>query len=174
VLGARCWVLRRASKCGDLLLIEISELAGANVVVLEGADAHAFEAAHGVTDGFKHPAHLPVTPLMDHDRHECVVSMRGFDALLHGNFRRGGPLAVEWNPLAQPFELVIVRYAADAHVVFPADPMPWMRETVCELAVVGQQQQSLGVVIEPADGINVITHATLRQQIDDRRPLFGI
>ena len=83
MLGARCWVLSRASKCSDLLIHQISELARADVVVLDRADADALQLAHGVADGFEHPAHLPVPPFVDHDRYQRIVSMRGFDALLH-------------------------------------------------------------------------------------------
>jgi hypothetical protein len=42
-----------------------------------------------------------------------------------------------------------------------------MRETRGEIAVVGQEQQALGLVVEPPDRVDVFTHAA--QQIDDRR-----
>ena len=47
-----------------------------------------------------------------------------------------------------------------------------MREPRRQVAVVGQDQQALGVEVEPADGVDVLAHA--RQQIDHRRPLLRI
>ena len=54
----------------------------------------------------------------------------------------------------------------DARLVGALDAVPRMRELRGEVAVVGEQQQALGVVVEPADRVDVLAHAA--QQIDHR------
>ena len=49
-----------------------------------------------------------------------------------------------------------------------------MRHALGELAVVGEDDQPLGIVVEPADRIEVAGDAGAATQIDDRRPPLRI
>ena len=49
-----------------------------------------------------------------------------------------------------------------------------MRHALGEVAVVGQDDQPFGVVVEPADRIEVALDAGARQQIDHGRPPLRI
>ena len=49
-----------------------------------------------------------------------------------------------------------------------------MRHALGELAVVREDDQALGVVVEPADRIEVALDAGARQQIDHRRPALRV
>jgi len=77
VLGAWCGVRgagcsARASACcfalerGDFPIVEIAELAWTNVLVVDRTDPHPLQPNYRMADGFAHPAHLPVTPFVNH------------------------------------------------------------------------------------------------------------
>ena len=82
--------------------------------------------------------------------------------------------AFERNAARQPIQVVRVGQSLHPHLVLPLDPVPWMREVRGQLAVAGEQEQAFGVVVEPSDRVDVLLDATLRQQIDDRRPVLWI
>ena len=70
-------------------------------------------------------------------------------------------------PLARRVEVVRVGDAEHAGFVHARHAVTRMGEPRGEVAVVGQDQQTLGVEIEPADRIDVVAHAG--EQIDHRR-----
>ena len=126
----------------NLVFVQIAELAGADMVVLDRADADALQAADGVTDGLAHPPHLPVAPFVDHHRKDRVRTVAGaLDDLVNLHGGRGGPLAVERNAFSQPLDPAFVRHAAHADVILAADLMPRMHELLGQLTVAGQQQE---------------------------------
>ena len=49
-----------------------------------------------------------------------------------------------------------------------------MRQPCGEIAVAREQQQPFGVVVEPADRIDVVADAARGEQIDHRRPMLWI
>jgi hypothetical protein len=73
---------------------------------------------------------------------------------------------------AQALERVRGRDAAHAHVVLAFHFVARMHEPFGQLAVVGEQQQAFGVVVETSDGVDVLLH--LGQQHEDRVAVFGI
>ena len=65
-----------------------------------------------------------------------------------------------------------VRNAEDARFVHACDAVAGMRETGRQVAVVGQEQQTLGVVIQAPDRIHVFFDPT--DQVDDCRTTLRI
>ena len=114
-------------------------------------------------DRLAHAAHLAVAALVDRDAQEAGVEQR--------DLGRRGEAVVELDALAQAAERAAVRLALDLDEVLLVDAEARVREAVGEVAVVGEQQQALGVGVEPADR----EHPGLGgHQVDDRRPALGV
>ena len=137
---------------------------GAQIRVPHGADPGAHEAPHRMADGLAHAADLAVAALVDHDAQHARRQ--------HAHLGRRGRAVVELHALAQ------VRRAPGAGVP-PATSARYSLATPCDgwvsswesVAVVGEDEQPLGVTVEPADR----EHPGLgRHQRDDRRPPLGV
>jgi len=83
-----------------------------------------------------------------------------------------GSTALDHDAAPEALELIFLGYAADARVVLAFDLVAGMEQARREFPVVGEEQQALRVVVEPAHGVDVLAH--LRQQVEDRRPTLGI
>ena len=67
-----------------------------------------------------------------------------------------GPAAVDHDASPKPREIVLVGHAEHARLVDPLDAVARMRQPGRQVAVVGQEQETFGVEVEPADGIDVL------------------
>jgi len=81
-------------------------------------------------------------------------------------------VAVERDALAQPAQRLLVRHADHAGLVGAGDAVARMRQLRRQVAIVGQQQQAFGVVVETSHGVDVLAHSD--QHVDHRRPALGI
>src|SRR6188508_3268143 len=79
--------------------------------------------------------------------------------------RRQRTVTVERYALAQTGQRVFVRSSSDARLICAFDAVPRVSEPRGEVAVVGEEQQALAVVVEPADGVDVLANAA--EQIHD-------
>jgi len=86
--------------------------------------------------------------------------------------RRQRPPSVERNALSQPLERIDIRHTRDLRLVGSFDPVSRMRERGGQLAVVSEQEQSLGVIVQPAHWVDVLADAL--EQIEHRRPALWI
>ena len=77
-------------------------------------------------------------------------------------------MSVERNPRSQPLDRLAVRHPCHLRFVGACHAVTRMRQPGSEVAVVRQEQKSFGVVVEPADRVDVLTHAC--EQINDRPP----
>ncbi len=129
-------------------------------------EPHPAQPHHRVTNGLTHVPHLSGAPFVhDNRNHRLILSraQRCFDQS-HAGWR--GPAAFDRHPSPQALEVRLVWHASDAGVILPFHLMTRMEQALSQRAVVGQQHQSLGVVVEPADRVDVFTH--VRQQIEHR------
>ena len=55
-------------------------------------------------------------------------------------------------PRRSRVEIVVVGHAEHARLVDALDAVAWMGQLRRQIAVVGQEQQTFGVEVEPADG----------------------
>jgi len=112
--------------------------------------------------GLAHPPHLAVPPFPNRQTQRGVVPVAsGVD---HRDVGGQRPHAVEWDAVAQPPQRGLIGHAGDGRSIRAVDAVTRMGELRSQVAVVGQQQQALGVVVQPADRVDVFVHAT--QQID--------
>ena len=118
----------------------------------------------GMADGLAHPPDLAVAALVDRDAQHPRARL--------GHLRRRRRAVVELDAVAQPAHRPRRhRTAADRGQVLLVDAVAGVGDAVGQLAVVGQQQQPLGVGVEPADG----EHPWLGgDELDDRRPSVGV
>ena len=115
--------------------------------------------AHGVA----HPANLAIAALVDGDPQQLVAD--------EGNLGRRRAAVLQVNPLAQPPQRAPRGPARNLCQVFLVDPERWVRQSVGQFAVVGEEQQPLGLRVEPAHG----KHARLAgHESDHGRAPLGI
>ena len=117
-----------------------------------------------MSNGLAHAAHLPVTPFTNSDhKHAGTIALVEIE---QRNLRRQRPFTFEWDAFAKQFDGMLVWHAGHVGFIGSLDAVSRMHEHCREVAVVGEQQQPLGVIVEPAYRVDVLTHAT--QQIDNR------
>ena len=110
-----------------------------------------------MADRFAHAAHLTVASLSNRQQqHRILVAAPWRD---QDDGRRQRAVAVERDALAQAGQRVFVRRARDARLVGALDAVSRVGEPRREVAVVGEEQQALAVVVEPADRIDVLANA---------------
>jgi hypothetical protein len=119
-----------------------------------------------VADRVAHLAHLTVASFPNRDDQQ-----RSSTAVDHLDIGRACALAVDHNPAAQALQIVFVGSAGDSRFVDSRHTVPRMGQFRRKVAVVGQDQQSFGVEVEPADRVHVFAHA---DQVDHRRPPLRI
>jgi len=127
-----------------------------------------------VPDRVAHVADLPVAPLANRKLDHAARLAARPDHAQEPDARGQGPASLDLDTAAQAIEVVIVRHTGDLRFVRPLQLVPRMRHALGELAVVGEQNQALGIGIQPADGIEVPADAAARHQIDDGRALLRI
>jgi hypothetical protein len=136
------------------------------------AEPHALQPHDRMAHGVAHVADLPRPPLVKRDRHQRLIPARTearVDETDHGG--RRAP-ALDGHAAAQPLEGVVAGHAAHPGVVLAFHLVARVQQAGREVAVVGQQQQALRVVVETAHRVDVLAH--VRQQVEDGRPLLGV
>ncbi len=119
-------------------------------------------------DPGKQPPHLAVLAFRDHDFQQCAVAVR-LDPPHLANAEL--PFREE-DSVLQLLEQLLGRMAGDQHAVDALDLEPRMSQTVGQFAVIGDQQQTFGVLVQPSHRKQPGFHR--RQQIDYARPACGI
>ena len=146
---------------------QIPPFTRSEAAVAERPDSGAPQFPDGVTDRFQHAPDLPVATLANGDDQDPLPIVRPPVQRDHVGTLRAA--AVERNASTQLFERVVTRHARDAGFVGALDLVPRMRERCREVAVVGEQQQPFGVVIETANRVDVLAHAFQRSITVRRR-----
>ena len=134
------------------------------------SDAHPLEALHRAAERCQHAAHLALAPLDQHHAHQAAaVRTLAHDTGAHCPCRP----VFEHDATAQALQqwLVELLRTGHHHVVLLFDPEPRVGKAKRQLAVVGQQNQALGVDIEPADRVQPPSGV---HQLDDSPPAFGV
>jgi hypothetical protein len=170
------WTTRRRTS-DPLQLIhfprrQLAMVADLQPAVADRPDAHPLEPDDRVPDGVAHVAHLPGLALVNRNRHQGLVSPRPEPALQQAHHRRRGAFALDAHAAAHPVQAVLGRLAAHARVVLPLDLVFRMEQLLGERAVIGQEQQSFGVVVEAAHRVDVL--ADVGQQVEHGRPPLGV
>ena len=109
----------------------------------DGPDAGAHQAHHRMADRLAHAPHLAVAALVDGDAAERGAHER--------HLGRRGQAVVELDALAQPAHAPRRRRALHLDQVLLLHAEAGVGEAMGQVAVVGEQQQALGVGVEAAD-----------------------
>jgi len=157
-------------KRGHFRRCQIAPVPRLERTVREWTDACSNQRVDRVSDRLEHPAHLAIPPFRDHQPHDGL----GLAMPRIQDIRTGRECAspVEGNAAAQPSQGIRVGHAGDVGLVRALHAMPGVRQHGREVAVVGQQQEALGLVVEPAHWIDVLLH--LADEVDDRAAPLGI
>ena len=125
-----------------------------------------------MADGLAHGPDLPRPPLVQREGKQRLVLARAEPGIDDAHDGGRGSTALDHDAAPEALELTFLGHAADARVVLAFDLVAGMEQARRELPVVGEQQQALRVVVEPAHRVDVLAH--LRQQVQHRRPALGI
>jgi hypothetical protein len=144
------------------------------VFVADRTDSDPPQPRDRVADRIAHGPDLTVASFVDDERQQGLRSALRLDHFC--DFHAGGRRApsFERDPARQPIEIVRVGNSLHPHLVLALDAVTWVRQVCCQLAVAGEQEQSLGVVIEPPDRVDVLLDSPLGQQIDHRRAVLRV
>ena len=156
----------------DLGRRQLAPFTGLEPPIGERPDPRAPQLLHRMADRFAHPAHLAVASFADRERQHAVAIVPA--AALQQRSTSAGSVRRPSSgmPARSRSSASLVRHAGDARLVGALDAVARMRQPRREVAVVGQQQQPLGVVVEPADRVDVLADAA--EQIDHRPPALRI
>ncbi len=168
-------LLRRPPQCGYFLRRQLAKFSRLKIQ-LQRTIRNALDFLHMVANGLKHPADLPVLAFNQRDFIPRIV---GFTQQAHFSRRRpyrtrpGFPwLITDADSMAQLLNIFFLRLARDLHQISLRDVRIGAREKICELAVVGEDQQAFAVEVEAADGIDAFAH--MLHQVHDRWAAFRI
>ena len=117
------------------------------------------QPAHRVSDGLEHPLHLVLAALVERELDPSAAEPAGAGGR--------GAAVLELDAVAKPAKRVLARIAFDLGLVDLLHLVARVREPVCELPVVRQQERAGRVRVEPADRDDA-RHG--RDELDDGRP----
>jgi hypothetical protein len=142
-----------------------------HLLVPQRSDRDAHEPLHGVARTSEKLAHLVGLPLADHDPPPRVEARGGRPH--QGDLAGHHPLAVDDGTPPEPLHLGVVRRSPDLDQVLLEHAVARVCNAKGELAVVREDDQSFGVVVEASDRIDLLRDLAA-QQVDDRRPSLGV
>jgi hypothetical protein len=154
----------------NLVWCELAPLAWFETTIGERSDSRPLQPADRVPHGFEHPANLAVAPFAyRHTEDAFDVAPLGFEQGHDGRLRSS---AIEWYPVPQTREGTAIGATSHACFVSPFDTVAGMREPRRQIAVIGQEQQPFGVVVEATDRVHVLPDAP--EKIENRSASLGI
>ena len=115
-----------------------------------------------------HPANFPVAPLAQRHRDPGIVAL----AAVQPGLDRAIALAADRHPLGQRPEHLRRRIAEHPHPVAPQPAIARQLQAPGQPAVIGQQQQPLGIQIQPPDADH--PRQARRQRLEHRRPVLRV
>src|SRR5262245_29623157 len=117
-----------------------------------------------MTDCGKHAPDNMLAALMQRDLYQHPLTC----LLDHAEPVRAHGAVLELHPRGQPASKIPPDRTAYFGEVGPHHPVPRMSQPVGELTIIGQQDQALGLIVEPADVEQAL--AVVGHQVSDRPP----
>jgi hypothetical protein len=136
-------------------------LAGLDVAEGEGSDAGAAEGGDGVADGLEHAADHALAAGVNGDLDAGAIFARAEELGVGGT----GGTFFEHNSLFESCEVGLGWPALDLRLVDLLDAEARVGEAVGEVAVVGDEEEALGVGVETAGGVEAGLH--LGQEVEN-------
>src|SRR5581483_7690764 len=158
---------QQAAKALDLVRFEAAELARLQRPQLEEADAYALQLLHQTIEMFEHEANLVLPPFNQ-------VNLIPWTAALLDVFqtRRSRAAAFDRHAVPKLLSLRGGERPVDLHQINLGNFVLRGSDTFCEVAVIGEQQQALAGIVEPADRVHPLLDAA--QQIDHGGAALGV
>jgi hypothetical protein len=155
---------RKTLQSPDFVVGQLAPLARLQPSFRNRPEAGTRQLRDWMPDGFEHPPHLPIAPLTNGHADETIPVATSF--VHEHDVGRHCAVAVERDARPEPVQRLFVRHPRDPGFIGALDAVTRMRELGGELAVVGQEQQPFGVVVEPPDRVDILAHTG--EQLDDR------
>ncbi|HTE54103.1 MAG TPA: hypothetical protein VK698_24785 [Kofleriaceae bacterium] len=163
----------QVAQAGDLGLGQLARVADSQAVVVEAGERHALQLEHLVAERLGHAVDLARLALGQGDDQPVVAALAA--QVVH--LGRAGQGAV-LQPDPAPHRLHVGRphLAAELHVIGLLDVLLRRLQRGRQVAVVGQEQHALAVVVEPTDRLHrdrevvqVLHHGQAALVVRDRR-----
>ena len=132
---------------GHLAGGQVPELSGPQRLVLDRSDPDATQPHHGVPDRLTHVTHLAFPSLGDDDPHHRPVAVQTPPGPDEADGRRRRAATVEHDPAREPFQGRGIGHSPHPRLVDPLETVTRMGQARGQIAVVGQQQQPIAVVV---------------------------
>ncbi len=134
----------------------------------DGADRGAHQLPHAAAYLLDHPPHLAIAALGDDHLERSLVLI--LPEQMHLGRTRG--TFIQLHPRAQLLQLLLAQLARRFHQVSLRHLVVRIHNALGKLRIVGQDQQTAGVQIQPSHRNHVLRQAA--DQIVDRRPAFRV
>lgn len=141
-------------QCRKLAHRQIARLAQREAGKGQRTDADPAQPLDRDPDRLHHPAHEVVHAFVDGDRQDEALARFAENA----NLFRNDPLAFDHETIAHILQCSFGRPGSRQNVIFLGQAVFRMHDPVGEITVVGEQQQSFGVAVEPSHGIDAFGH----------------
>ena len=162
---------RRAELVAQHAGFDLFERAFGDLAELERPEGEPDQPVDLEPQMFEHALDLAVLALAQAHGEPAIGALRAVERRLDP----GVIDAIDRDALAQPVERGLVGLALGAHAIAPQPAGRRQFEHAREAAVVGQQQQPLGVDVEPADADEARrVRPMLAQIIEDGLPPLGV
>src|SRR5262249_20780246 len=123
------------------------DLAGVQVDELKWPKRSAGEPVHRQPEAVENGAHLPILALAQANRQPDVGALD----LVEGGFDRAVADACNFDPVSERVQRRLADRPVRAHAIAPEPARGRQLQMPCERAVIGQQQQALGIKVETTD-----------------------
>ncbi len=167
MLWRRLWATGQSPQCLEFPSGQRAGLAGFQSVKRQRPQSNSRQLPHLVPDAGQHSANFVIAHFIESDFENAAIADaldqsnsagRGFESLAAA--RIGEP-----NALLQSLRLAGIEMAIDDGLIRFLNAVARMRETVGQIAVIGQQEQSAALGIQSANRINALADVA-RQKID--------
>jgi hypothetical protein len=146
--------MERFEQAVELAVGELTPDAGLDSGHAERTEPDTAQAFDRDADLVHHPPHEVIDALMDDDLdHQTFGGLADDPDLL-----RHDPLAFDRDAVAQALDRGIRWSGEGEDVILLVEPVARMHDPIRHVPVVGQEQQTLGVAIEPPDRVDALRH----------------
>jgi len=180
-------LLQRSAQLGDFYRRQCAPLAGLDIQ-RQRTIPNTLDLLDMMSDLLEHPTDLPVSTFRQRDlvpgvitftndldlRRQCRYCKRStaFSRPFAASPFRHRRFCWQLDSCAQPIELILAGLATHLHQVSFRDVRSRCGQLLHQVAVVSQQQQSLGVKVEPSDREDAL--ADVPYQVHDSRASFRV
>ena len=152
---------------GDLRAVEEAPFPLPEIAKFDATEPDASEPFDGHADLRQHASDLALPALSHHDLEERLPSV----FLSHSDPSWTGRAIIELHALTETTERFTTNGTGHERQVGPLDSERWVQQPMGQVTIVGEQEQSFGVLIESSDGVEPLVQV---DEVHHGRPSFGV